>query len=177
MSSFIHSVAVATAVVLLAGVTSSCAQTPSAAAPPVTAVIKGKTIMNRAVGTFEVKLAPLDTYNRDTGALAGRMSLDKQFRGELEATGKGEMLTAGTDVKGSAAYVAIERVTGTLRGRSGSFALHHTGIMNRGVPTLTIAVVPDSGTGRLAGISGRMAIIIADGNHSYEFDYTLPEAP
>ena len=177
MYSFIHPVAVAAAVVMLAGAISSCVQAPSAAAPPVAAVTKGKTIMNRAVGTFDVKLAPIDAYNRDTGALAGRMSLDKQFRGELEATGKGEMLTAGTDVKGSAAYVAIERVTGTLRGRSGSFALHHTGIMNRGVPTLSIAVVPDSGTGGLAGISGRMAIIIADGKHSYEFDYTLPDAP
>lgn len=177
MYSFIHPVAVAAAVVVLAGAISSCAQAPFAAAPPVAAKPMGSTIMNRAVGTFDVKLAPLDAYNRDHGALAGRMSLDKQFRGELEATGKGEMLTAGTDVKGSAAYVAIERVTGTLRGRSGSFALHHTGIMNRGVPTLSIAVVPDSGTGGLAGISGRMAIIIADGKHSYEFDYTLPDAP
>ncbi len=133
--------------------------------------------MKRAAGTFEVKLAPLDAYNKTEGANAGRMSLDKVFKGDLEATAKGEMLTGGTEVKGSAAYVAIERVTGTLNGRAGSFALHHTGVMNRGAPSLSISVVPDSGTGQLVGISGKMNIIIAGGKHSYEFDYAIADAP
>jgi hypothetical protein len=87
------------------------------------------------------------------------------------------MLTATTDVKGSAVYVAIERITGTLHGREGSFLLHHTGVMTRGAPHLTVSVVPDSGTGQLTGITGRMEIIIADGNHSYDFEYTLAPAP
>lgn len=154
------------------------AQISSTAAPPAAShIVKGTPNVKRAAGTFEVKLAPLDAYNKTEGANAGRMSLDKVFKGDLEATGKGEMLTAGTDVKGSAAYVAIERVTGTLQGRSGSFALHHTGVMNRGTPSLSIAVVPDSGTGQLAGISGKLNIIIAGGKHSYEFDYSLPDTP
>jgi hypothetical protein len=105
------------------------------------------------------------------------MSIDKQFHGDIEGTSKGQMLTAMTEVKGSAGYVAIERVSGTLHGRRGSFALQHTGIMNRGAPQLSITVVPDSGTGQLAGITGKFDIKIADGKHSYEFDYTLPEAP
>jgi hypothetical protein len=103
------------------------------------------------------------------------MSIDKQFRGDLEASSTGEMLTAGTDVKGSAGYVAIERVTGSLHGRNGAFVLQHSGIMTRGVPQLTIAVVPDSGTGELAGLAGRMTIEIDDGKHSYGFEYTLGE--
>jgi hypothetical protein len=87
------------------------------------------------------------------------------------------MLTAGTDVPGSAGYVAMERVTGTLHGRSGTFVLQHSGTMTRGAPQLAITVVPDSGTGELTGLGGKMAIIIADGKHSYELDYTLAEAP
>ena len=104
------------------------------------------------------------------------MSLAKQFHGELEATSLGEMLTAmSTSVQGSGAYVAVERVTGTLGGRSGSFALHHTGVMNRGVPQLTITVVPDSGSGELTGISGKLNIRIeAGGKHFYDFEYELP---
>jgi|SRR5436305_1656605 len=125
-----------------------------------------------ASGTFEVKLTP-----QAEEASLGRLSIDKQFHGDLEATSKGQMLTAGTAVKGSAGYVAIERVSGTLQGRSGSFVLQHSGTMTRGVPQLTITVVPDSGTAQLAGLSGKMAIDIADGKHSYEFDYTLAEAP
>jgi hypothetical protein len=105
------------------------------------------------------------------------MSIDKQFHGDLEGTSKGEMLTAGTGVKGSAGYVAIERVVGTLNGRSGAFALQHSGTMTRGAPQLTIAVVPDSGTGQLTGLSGKMTIQIAEGKHSYEFEYSLPENP
>jgi hypothetical protein len=103
------------------------------------------------------------------------MAIDKQFRGDLEGSSRGEMLTAGTDVKGSAGYVAIERVTGPLHGRSGSFVLQHNGIMTRGAPQLAIAVVPDSGTGELAGLAGRMTIEIDEGAHSYGFEYTLGE--
>jgi hypothetical protein len=105
------------------------------------------------------------------------MSVDKQFHGDLDATSKGEMLAAGTDVKGSAGYVAMERVRGTLHGRSGTFALQHTGTMTRGAPQLSVTVVPDSATGQLAGLAGRMAIDITDGSHSYDFEYTLPGTP
>ena len=128
----------------------------------------------RASGTFEVKLSPQEDKGVDP--TLGRMSLDKQFHGDLEATSKGQMLTAGTAVQGSAGYVAIERVSGTLKGRSGTFALQHSGTMTRGTPQLTITVVPDSGTGQLAGLAGRMTINIADGKHSYELEYTLAEA-
>lgn len=131
----------------------------------------------RATGTFDVKVTPQASDDKGEGAV-GRMTLDKQFHGHLEGTSKGEMLTAMTAVKGSAGYVAIERVTAALRGRKGTFALQHTGIMNRGTPSLTITVVPDSGTEQLAGLTGTMAIIVAaDGKHSYEFDYTLADAP
>lgn len=127
----------------------------------------------RAKGAFEVKLAPLASYNQDDGANLGRLSLDKQFHGDLEATSKGEMLSAGTAVEGSAGYVAIERITGSLAGRSGSFALQHNGIMARGAAQLTITVVPDSGTGELTGLSGTMTIDIVEGKHTYELTYTL----
>ena len=126
--------------------------------------------MTHATGTFEVKLTPQATD--DPGL--GRMTIDKQFHGDLEGTSKGQMLSAGTDVKGSAGYVAIERVTGTLGGRSGTFVLQHSGTMTRGTPQLTITVVPDSGTGALAGLEGKMTIQIASGKHSYEFEYSLP---
>ncbi|MBZ5682982.1 MAG: DUF3224 domain-containing protein [Acidobacteriia bacterium] len=127
---------------------------------------------NRAHGSFDVKLTPQSDDKSDP--TFGRMTIDKQIHGELEATSKGQMLTAGTEVKGSGVYVAVERVTGTLKGRSGGFTLHHTGIMTRGTPQLTITVVPDSGTGDLAGIAGTMTITITDGKHFYDFDYTLP---
>jgi len=131
-------------------------------------------VSNHATGPFDVKVIPQDDKSGD--AALGRMTIDKQYHGDLEATGKGQMLTAGTEVKGSGAYVAIERVTGTLRGRTGSFVLQHSGTMTQGVPQLTITVVPDSGTGQLAGIAGKMNIIIADGKHSYDFEYTIPNA-
>ena len=131
----------------------------------------------RASGTFDVKLNPLDTYNRTEGANLGRLSIDKQFHGDLEATSQGEMLSAMGTVTGSAGYVAIERVSGKLAGRSGSFVFQHSGSMTRGAPQLSVSVVSDSGTGELAGLSGTMAIIIADGKHSYEFDYTFAETP
>jgi hypothetical protein len=103
------------------------------------------------------------------------MSIDKKFSGDLEATSKGEMLTAMTEVKGSAGYVAIERVNGTLHGRSGTFVLQHSGTMTRGAPELSLTVVPDSGTGQLVGLAGKMTIKIEEGKHFYEFDYRLPE--
>jgi hypothetical protein len=132
-------------------------------------------VMNHANGTFEVKLVP-QADDKSADAALGRMTIDKQFHGDLEGTSKGQMLTGMTEVKGSAGYVAIEKVTGTLKGRTGTFILQHTGTMNRGVPQLTITVVPDSGTGQLAGITGNFKVIIAEGKHSYEFDYTLPES-
>jgi hypothetical protein len=137
---------------------------------------KGTPMLAHATGPFEVKVTPQDDKSGDP--TVGRMSLDKQFHGDLEATSKGQMLTASTDVKGSAGYVAIERVTGTLRtpagARTGSFALQHTGTLTRGVPELSVTVVPDSGTGQLVGLAGKMTINIAEGKHSYDFEYTLP---
>ena len=129
----------------------------------------------RAIGTFEVTMSPLAQAEEPAGASLGRMSLDKQFTGDLAAVGKGEMLTAMTQTKGSAGYVAIERVTGTLHGRSGSFVFQHSGTMARGTQQLSVNVVPDSGTEQLAGIAGRFMINIADGKHFYEFEYSLPE--
>lgn len=126
---------------------------------------------NRASGTFDVKLTPQTPA--DEASSLGRMSIDKQFHGDLEGTSKGEMLAAMTAVQGSAGYVAIERVTGTLKGRHGTFVLQHSGLMNRGTPQLTVTVVPDSGTDQLAGLTGTMKIDIADGKHSYVFEYTL----
>jgi hypothetical protein len=127
-----------------------------------------------ATGSFDVKIAPQsDDFLK--GSSMGRMSIDKQFHGDLGATSKGEMLTGGDVAKGSAGYVAIEQVTGALNGRSGSFILQDNGTMTRGVPQLTVTVVPDSGTGQLAGLSGTMTIKITDGKHFYDFTYTLPE--
>lgn len=128
-----------------------------------------------ANGTFEVKLTPQTPAADVALAFLGKMSIDKQFRGDLEASSKGEMLAARTDVEGSAGYVAMEQVKGTLHGRNGSFVLQHSGTMNRGTPQLSVSVVPDSGTEELTGLSGTMTIDIADGKHSYTFDYTLPE--
>ncbi len=131
---------------------------------------------HHATGPFEVKLAPLDPAFKTEDNLLGRMSIDKQFHGDLEATSKGEMLTAGTSVKGSAGYVAMERVSGSLNGRTGTFILEHHATMNRGIPQLNIIVVPDSGTGQLTGLTGTMNIVIEEGKHSYEFAYSLPGA-
>jgi uncharacterized protein DUF3224 len=126
-----------------------------------------------ARGTFEVKMNPLATHDTTPGSTLGRFSIDKQFRGDIEGTSIGEMLSGGTSVKGSAAYVAIERVTGTLGGRAGSFILQHTGSMNRGTPSLVVTIVPDSGTERLAGLAGTLTIDIENGKHLYEMHYTL----
>jgi hypothetical protein len=141
-----------------------------------TQTINGATAMTHATGTFEVKTEPQPPEDKAGGAAIGRLLLDKHFHGDLEATSKGTMLAAGTAVKGSAGYVAIEVVTGTLHGHTGTFVLQHTGTMTRGTPQLTITVVPDSGTGQLLGLTGKMTINIADGKHSYNFEYTLPEA-
>ncbi len=105
------------------------------------------------------------------------MSIEKQFHGDLEATSKGRMLTATTAIKGSAGYVAIERVTGMLHGRSGTFMLQHSGTMTGGAQKLTVTVVPDSGTGQLVGLAGEMTIKVSEGKHSYDFEYTLTPAP
>lgn len=127
----------------------------------------------RASGPFEVKLTPQAAAPGIESANLGRMTLDKHFSGDLEASSLGEMLSALGSEQGSAGYVAMERVTGVLQGRRGSFVLQHTGSMNRGAPTLSISVVPDSGTDDLKGLSGSMQIQIEQGRHSYIFDYDL----
>jgi len=127
-----------------------------------------------AKGTFEVKLTS-QSEDKAEGCTLGRFLLEKLYFGDLEATSNGEMLSALSDVKGSAGYVAIERVSGTLHGREGSFVLQHTGTMNRGAMELLVKVVPDSGTGALTGLTGTMNIIIAGGKHSYEIEYSLGE--
>jgi hypothetical protein len=136
---------------------------------------KEATVTLHAKGPFDVKISPQADAELPQGVLA-RMSIDKQLHGDLEASSKGEMLTAGTAVKGSAGYVALEQVTGTLNGRKGSFVLQHSATMDRGMPHLSITVVPDSGTDQLSGLAGSMNIIITEGKHSYDFEYTLPQA-
>ena len=129
--------------------------------------------MARATGPFDVQLTPQAPDGVYENAQLGRMTLDKTFHGDLEATSRGQMLTGGTAVKGSAGYVAIELVTGTLHGKRGSFVLMHTGTMAHGEFNLSVKVVPDSGTDELTGLSGKMAIIIEGKAHSYEFDYEI----
>ena len=141
------------------------AQTPKPKDPPMS---------HRAAGTFDVKTTPLESYNKDDKAMS-HLGGDKQYHGDLDATGKAEMVAYGTGAAGSSgAIVGIEKVTGKLGGRSGSFVLAHRGIMDAGKPIYTVTVVPNSGTGELAGISGTMDIIIEGGKHSYVFEYTLP---
>lgn len=129
---------------------------------------------SHASGTFEVKVTPQPQDETSDPTLA-RLSIDKQFHGDLEATSKGQMLAASTSVKGSAGYVAIERVTGTLAGRKGSFTLQHIGTMTRGTPQVNVSVVPDSGTDQLVGLAGTMKIKIENGKHFYEFNYIITE--
>lgn len=131
--------------------------------------------MMHATGTFEVKLVPLADDHAGAAGMS-RMSIDKEFHGDLEASSQGQMMSAMTAIKGSAGYVAMERVTGTLAGRKGSFVLQHSGTMDRGTPTLSVRVVPDSATDDFAGLTGTLAIIIADGKHSYDFEYSIPES-
>jgi len=129
--------------------------------------------MTRATGPFEVKLAPLTTHAGQEHATLARMSIDKEFQGDLAASSIGEMLSAMGSVRGSAGYVAIERVSGSLHGKKGRFVLQHNGTMTRGAPSLTVHVVPDSGTDELEGLVGSMQIVIEGKAHSYIFDYTL----
>ena len=128
---------------------------------------------NHAHGTFEVKMTPADDKSEDPNI--GRMTGDKQIHGDIEGTGKSQMLYAHGSVKESAAYVAIEKISGTLHGRKGTFILYHAGSMTKDGMEMNIYVVPDSGTGELTGISGKFTIIITDGKHSYDFEYTLPK--
>lgn len=134
---------------------------------------RNRTVSSRATGTFDVQIAPLEPYNKDDKSL-GRFSIDKQFHGALEASSKGEMLTAG-NAASSGGYVAIEKVGGQLDGRKGTFVLQHSAFMDRGKPQMSVSVVPDSGTGALIGISGKMDIVIEGGKHSYLFEFTVPE--
>jgi Protein of unknown function (DUF3224) len=129
--------------------------------------------MTAAHGTFEVKLQPLPMEGFEREEMLGRMSIEKRFQGELEGTSRGQMLTIGTPITGSAVYVAVERVTARLAGKEGTFALHHNGVMNRGDGSLNVRIAPDSGTGGLTGISGSMAIRIENGAHFYTLEYTL----
>ena len=130
--------------------------------------------MPTAKGTFDVKVAPIEAYNTDAAAKLARMSLDKQFHGDIQGSSKGEMLSAMGEVQGSAAAVAVERVTASVEGKSGSFALYHVGLMVAGTPKFwRVNVVPDSGTGDLKGISGELKIIIEGKEHRYEFEYEL----
>ena len=126
-------------------------------------------------GSFTVTLNPLESNINGTDSMTfRRMSIEKAFSGPLEATSNGEMLSVMTPTKGSAGYVAIEQVVGSLEGKQGSFVLQHYGVMELGAERLTLEVIPDSGVGELAGLSGQMNIYIEDGNHFYEFDYQLP---
>lgn len=128
-----------------------------------------------AKGTFEPTVTPVGAEDKAEGSTLGRWSLSKTFQGDLQGTSEGQGLVAGTNVKGSAGYVAMERVTGILGGRHGSFVLQHSGTMSHGASQLSVSIVPDSGSGQLAGIAGTMKIQIApEGKHSYELDYTLP---
>lgn len=128
----------------------------------------------QASGTFIVKITNLAPDENVGDPCIGRMGLHKEFQGDLEATANGQMLATMTDIEGSAAYVALDRVTGALNGRNGSFSLAHRGVMNRGTPELAICVVPDSGTNELEGLTGTLSIRIVDGKHFYDMEYSLP---
>jgi len=128
-----------------------------------------------ASGKFEVTLAQAPLANIEDASL-GRMLITKQFYGDLDATSKGEMLSAGTSTEGSAAYVAIEKISGILYGRNGTFVVQHNATMTRGAPHLNITIVPDSGTDQLVGLTGEMTITMNDDKHGYDLTYTLPEA-
>ena len=141
----------------------------------VTTIRKETGMTLHAKGNFDVKVTP-QAPDGTADAGVGRMVIAKQFHGELQGAGSGQMLAMGTAVDGSAGYVAMERVTGSVHGRHGSFALQHSGTMDRGQPTLTITIVPDSGTDALAGIAGELVITIANGVHAYDLAYSLPDA-
>ena len=129
-----------------------------------------------ATGTFEITMSAEPPYDEVDGVTLARVTFDKRFTGPLEARSQVRMLGARTPVASSAGYVALERVTGTLAGRRGSFVLQHTGVMRRGAQTLSVTVVPDSATGELAGLTGRMEIRLTDGKHHYDFEYDFEPA-
>ncbi|MEO8189571.1 MAG: DUF3224 domain-containing protein [Acidobacteriota bacterium] len=156
---------------------SASAQSASGAPAPAAPVRKGAVVNTKATGTFDVKLEPQPADEKTGGSAIGRLTIEKTFHGGLEGASRGQMLAASTATSGSAGYVAIEQVTGMLDGRAGTFALQHSGTMTRGAPELTITVVPDSGTGQLIGLAGKMTIRITDGKHFYELEYMLPQPP
>jgi hypothetical protein len=163
---------------LFATLRTNAQSNPQSQTDPKSSSSAKKAIMSlHSTGPFEVKIDPQSSDEKGGGPAIGRMFLDKKYHGDLEATSKGTMLAAGTGAKGSSGgYVALEIVTGSLKGRAGTFVLQHSATMNRGVPQLSITVVPDSATGQLTGLAGKMNIIITNGKHSYDFEYTLPEA-
>jgi uncharacterized protein DUF3224 len=130
--------------------------------------------MKRASGSFEVRVEPLANSEVSADPMLGRFLLTKKFSGDLDASARGHMLSAGTVIKGSAGYVAIDQVTGSLGGRKGSFILQHSGSMKRGAPSLSVMVVPDSGTDELEGLTGTLSINIVEGKHFYDFLYSFP---
>ncbi len=158
--------------------TAAALAAPDAAVPadPLSSTARARMTPLHATGHFDVKLEPQSLAKPDEASRLGRMTIDKTFHGDLDATSRGEMLTAQTGTKGSAGYVAIEQVTGRLQGRSGSFVLQHSGTLDRGAPALRVSVVPDSGTGELTGLTGTLSIDIRDGQHCYALDYALPPA-
>lgn len=166
----------------MTGLQGALAETKGAGAP---AAQPKEMVMKHAEGEFEVKAQPQPLSGPAEDALLGRLSLEKEFKGGLTGSGKGQMLTAATATEGSMAYVAIERVTGTLDGRHGSFVLVHRGVMTRGggespnsgAPDFLVTVLPDSGTEQLAGLTGRLHIQVGGGKHSYDFEYSLPALP
>jgi len=164
------------AIIAAAVVVAPPVQTSATTSPKTSAPASAPTSMTNTTtisGTFDVKMTPQSSAVE--AAQIGRFSLDKAYHGDLEATAAGEMIAVMTGEKGSAGYVAIERVSGTLSGKTGTFVLQHNGVMTRGAGQLSIAVVPDSGTGDLTGLAGTMSIDITEGKHFYEFEYTLPQ--
>ena len=151
------------------------AQSPKPAAQAPTKEVRVTTV---AKGSFEVTVVPLTEGTRKEAWTPGRMSIDKHFKGDLEAASQGEMLTAGTETQGSAGYTAIEKVSGRLQGRTGTFLLQHFGVMARTVPgEWIVMVIPDSGTGELKGLAGKLTITITGKQHDYALEYTLPSVP
>ncbi len=142
-----------------------------------TTTAKEHSVTHHATGTFEVKLSPQSDEHSANAPGLGRLLIDKTFEGDLLGTSKGQMLSARTEIHGSAGYVAVEQVEGTLAGRTGTFVLQHNATMDRGTPALNIVVVPDSATGALAGLTGSMTIRIEDGEHFYDLAYTFVDDP
>ena len=154
-------------VFVLAGINPACVKAPSATK-------KEGVMTTRASGQFDVKVTPVPADDKSDANAFGRLAIDKRFQGDLEGVSKGEMLAFGTGESGSGAYVALERVSGSLRGRKGTFVLQHNGTMSGGKAHMNVTVVPDSGTEELSGLAGKMTIHIAEGKHTFDFDYTLP---